>query len=167
MSEATEKGRDQDHISLGVYRLSDGSIRWLQLNAIKIDWEGRPASLAFLYDITAHKETEEELVRYRLKLEEMVEARTVALERAREEVRTLKGLIPVCVSCKNIRDDKGYWKLMEEYIRAHSEADVTHGLCPDCAVKLYPDLFTSTSDLEEFTLEGVRAAKRKKDMRGD
>jgi len=141
----------------------DGSTMWLQLNAIKIDWEGRPASLAFLYDITLHKKTEEELARYRDRLEELVRERTQALEQAREEVRTLKGLIPVCVSCKNIRDDKGYWKRMEEYIRSHSEADVTHGLCPDCAVKLYPELFHSSADLKEYTQASIREAKEKKD----
>ena len=138
----------------------DGSSKWLQLNAVKIDWEGSPASLAFLYDITEHKRTEEELARYRNSLEDMVSQRTKALEEALAEVRTLKGLIPVCVSCKNIRDDRGYWKLMEEYIKAHSDADFTHGLCPDCAVKLYPDLFTAAGDLEEYTLASIEAAKK-------
>jgi len=141
----------------------DGSTRWLQLNAIKVDWEDRPASLAFLYDITLHKKTEEELARYRDRLEELVRERTQALEQALDEVRTLKGLIPVCVSCKDIRDDKGYWKRMEEYIRSHSEADVTHGLCPDCAVKLYPELFPSFADLNEYTQASIREAKEKKD----
>jgi len=48
-------------------------------------------------------------------------------------------MVPVCASCKKIRDDKGYWSQMETYIAQHSEVDFSHGICPDCVVKLYPD----------------------------
>jgi len=58
---------------------------------------------------------------------------------ARNEIKTLKGFLPVCSSCKKIRDDKGYWTQIEAYIRDHSEAEFTHSLCPDCMKKLYPD----------------------------
>jgi hypothetical protein len=51
-------------------------------------------------------------------------------------VRQLSGLLPICASCKKIRDDRGYWNQLEVYIRDHSEADFTHGLCPDCVGKL-------------------------------
>lgn len=57
-----------------------------------------------------------------------------------EQVRTLKGLIPICANCKKIRDDHGYWNQIESYIRAHSDAEFSHGICPECAKKLYPDL---------------------------
>jgi len=50
-----------------------------------------------------------------------------------KEIRTLEGLLPICARCKNIRDDKGFWHRVEEYIRDHSEAEFTHSLCPDCA----------------------------------
>ncbi len=53
-------------------------------------------------------------------------------------VKQLKGLLPICASCKNIRDDKGFWSRIEEYIEGHSDAQFTHGLCPDCADRLYP-----------------------------
>ncbi len=127
-----------------------GHIIWLQLTAVRIEWEGRPASLVFLYDITEHKKAEEELHLYKNRLEEMVRERTRELEQALQEVKTLRGLIPVCIHCKDIRDDKGYWKRMEDYLRSHSEADITHGLCPDCAKKLYPDLFQSEEARQEF-----------------
>lgn len=52
----------------------------------------------------------------------------------------LKGLIPICASCKQIRDDQGYWNRVEEYIEEHSEAEFTHDICPDCIKKLYPGL---------------------------
>jgi ligand-binding sensor domain-containing protein len=54
-------------------------------------------------------------------------------------VKVLSGLLPVCASCKNIRDDKGYWSQIETYIHDHSEAQFSHGICPDCARRLYPE----------------------------
>lgn len=56
------------------------------------------------------------------------------------EVKTLRGLLPICSSCKKIRDDNGYWNQIERYIDDHSEAKFSHDICPDCARKLYPDL---------------------------
>ena len=62
------------------------------------------------------------------------------LKEANENIKTLKGFIPICSRCKNIRDDKGYWHMVEEYIEKNSEALFSHGICPDCARILYPDL---------------------------
>lgn len=61
-------------------------------------------------------------------------------ERAREEVQELRGLLPICANCKQIRDDAGYWNQIESYVQAHSAATFTHGICPDCVAKMYPDL---------------------------
>lgn len=61
------------------------------------------------------------------------------LEEALDQIRTLKGLIPMCAGCKKIRDDQGYWQQVEEYILEHSEAAVSHGLCPECIAKHYPE----------------------------
>jgi streptogramin lyase len=55
------------------------------------------------------------------------------------QIKVLKGLLPICASCKKIRDDTGYWQQMESYIREHSEVEFSHGICPDCMRKLYPD----------------------------
>jgi len=55
------------------------------------------------------------------------------------EVKVLGGLLPICMSCKKIRDDQGYWKQLEGYIRDHSEAEFSHGLCPECLRKHYPE----------------------------
>lgn len=57
------------------------------------------------------------------------------------ELRLLRGIIPICSMCKQIRDDKGYWNQVESYIAKHSEADFSHSICPDCAELLYPDVF--------------------------
>ena len=57
-----------------------------------------------------------------------------------KENKTLKGFLPICATCKKIRDDQGYWNQIESYIKDHSEAEFSHGICPDCAKKLYPDM---------------------------
>ncbi len=56
------------------------------------------------------------------------------------EIKTLRGLLPICASCKNIRDDNGYWKKIETYIEEHSQAEFSHDVCSDCAKELYPEL---------------------------
>jgi len=63
------------------------------------------------------------------------------LRDAMGQIRSLKGLLPICASCKKIRNDKGYWEQIEGYIRDHSDAEFTHGLCEECARKLYPEAF--------------------------
>jgi len=62
------------------------------------------------------------------------------LQDALNRVKLLSGLLPICASCKKIRDDRGRWKRLEEYISEHSEAEFTHGICRDCAKRLYPKL---------------------------
>ncbi len=63
------------------------------------------------------------------------------LELANKRVKALRGLLPICASCKKIRDDQGYWAQVEEYITRHADVEFSHGLCPDCLKRLYPDLF--------------------------
>ena len=63
------------------------------------------------------------------------------LELALDEVKRLRGILPICTKCKKIRDDQGYWQQIETYIREHSEADFSHGICPDCAKELYPEFY--------------------------
>jgi AmiR/NasT family two-component response regulator len=67
------------------------------------------------------------------------------LQAALDQVKTLRGILPICASCKKIRDDQGYWTEVEIYIREHSEADFTHGICPDCAKRLYPSHYKAQS----------------------
>lgn len=73
---------------------------------------------------------------YRKKLE----TKNKALQNALDEVKTLSGFLPICASCKKIRDDQGYWNQIESYIRTHSDAEFSHSICPECAKKLYADL---------------------------
>ena len=63
------------------------------------------------------------------------------LQDALANIKTLRGLLPICFSCKQIRDDKGYWNQIETYVLEHTDAEFTHSICPTCAQKLYPDLY--------------------------
>ncbi len=69
------------------------------------------------------------------------EALLTQLREAGEKIKILHGMLPMCASCKKVRDDKGYWSEVERYIRDHSEAEFSHGICPDCLKTLYPELY--------------------------
>jgi hypothetical protein len=87
-----------------------------------------------------HRLNEE--IEVRKKVEETQEKLVSDLKAALGKVRTLSGLLPICASCKKIRDDKGYWNKIETYIRTHSDADFSHCICPECANKLYPGYYS-------------------------
>jgi hypothetical protein len=70
---------------------------------------------------------------------------SVARKRAEEDIKVLHGLLPICCYCKKIRDDKGFWQKVERYIAARSEADFSHGMCPDCGAKHFPDIVAEPS----------------------
>lgn len=67
--------------------------------------------------------------------------RNQELQNAISEIKQLRGIIPICSGCKKIRDDEGYWHQVESYVRDHSEATFSHGICPDCLVEMYPECF--------------------------
>jgi DNA-binding response OmpR family regulator len=75
------------------------------------------------------------------KLQKELRQKNSDLEAALSQVKRLSGLLPICASCKKIRDDQGYWQDVAVYIRDHSEAELSHGLCSDCAKTLYPELY--------------------------
>jgi len=104
------------------------------------DRRGRLAGrLVVLHDITKSKRLQEE--RERL---------IVELQRALTEVKTLSGLLPICANCKKIRDDQGYWRSVEDYVGSHAEVEFTHGICPECMKKLYPELEEHPEEVEAF-----------------
>jgi len=63
------------------------------------------------------------------------------LEKNLKEIKTLRGLLPMCAWCRKIRDDKGYWQGLEAYVQEYTDADFSHGICPDCMKKVYPELY--------------------------
>lgn len=82
-----------------------------------------------------------EVGRRMVELQSTLADRMRDLQAALENIKTLKGIVPICASCKKIRDDKGYWNQLESYIHSHTDAEFSHGICPDCMKKLYPDMF--------------------------
>lgn len=93
-------------------------------------------------NITELKKTEEEKTKAELEREKLI----TELKEALTEVKTLSGLIPICASCKKIRDDQGYWIQLEAFIQERSETKFSHGICPECAAKLYPNLGIRNGD---------------------
>ena len=96
------------------------------------------------------------LARSKAALEALVDLRTGELRARNGElsealgnVKQLSGLLPICANCKKIRDDGGYWNQLEAYITKHSEADFSHGICPDCADELYPGFTSRTRPTQE------------------
>ncbi|MDI7260282.1 MAG: PAS domain S-box protein [Thermodesulfobacteriota bacterium] len=113
-----------------LHQRKDGTTFPVETSIRVIEVEGKKFYQSIVRDITERKRAEQE--REKL-IQELQEALT--------KVKKLSGLLPICASCKKIRDDKGYWNQIEGYIRDHSEAEFSHGICPDCARKLYPELY--------------------------
>jgi len=87
---------------------------------------------------------QQELEAANASLAEQVEterALSASLKQALDRVKVLSGLLPICANCKKIRDDDGYWHQVEVYVERHSDASFSHGICPDCRQKLYPELY--------------------------
>jgi hypothetical protein len=87
-------------------------------------------------DITEQKRAEEALVEIIKERNRLIQE----LQFAVDNIKTLQGLLPICCSCKKIRDDQGFWNQVEGYITAHSDVTFTHGVCPECTKKYYGDL---------------------------
>ncbi|MCI0659342.1 MAG: PAS domain S-box protein, partial [Acidobacteria bacterium] len=107
----------------------DGRVITVEVHGVPLVVNGKLVGGYALYqDVTERRRAEEE----REKL-------LVELQGALANIKTLSGLLPICASCKKIRDDGGYWSQIESYVSAHSQAQFSHGICPDCAKQLYPE----------------------------
>lgn len=102
----------------------------VQLIRLRDRQKKEQGKLIILRDITARKQLEQER-----------EGLINTLQETLSQVKTLKGLLPICANCKKIRDDTGYWQDVAVYIRDHSEAEFSHGICPDCIKSLYPEIY--------------------------
>ncbi len=111
------------------HRRKDGTVFPLEVHAGPLDLGERKYILAFDRDISGRR-----------LIEDGREKIIGELKDALENVRTLRGLLPICASCKKIRDDKGYWNRIETYLAAHTDAEFSHGVCPECMEKLYPGM---------------------------
>jgi hypothetical protein len=144
MSQVVLQGSTKDNVEFAAdfeHRIvrRDGGVRHvLTRTRIVRDSSGYPVRVyGTNQDITERKLVEEERERLIIELRE-----------ALSHVKMLSGLLPVCSSCKKIRNDQGNWEVMELYIRDRSEADFSHGICPECTQRLYPEI--SKKEMNEF-----------------
>ncbi|MGD0283290.1 MAG: PAS domain S-box protein, partial [Dissulfurispiraceae bacterium] len=123
-----------------VFTRKDGTIFPVSIVASPIMENGKVVNAVIAFrDITVRKQIETE----REKL-------IVELQEALAKVKQLSGLLPICASCKKIRDDRGYWNQIETYISEHSEALFSHAICPECGKKLYPEYYDKVWGKEEI-----------------
>lgn len=110
-------------------RRKDGSIAW-----IEVSWQPifNDDGICLGYRASMHDFTE------RKRAQQERESLTREREEALATVKTLHGLLPICSSCKKVRNDAGYWEQIESYVRSHSDAEFSHGICPECMKRLYP-----------------------------
>lgn len=108
-----------------------GKEKWVQLTSMPSTdkWDSQVIWSGVILDITENK-----------KLEQERDQTLQQLQQALDQVKTLRGFLPICSSCKQIRDDKGYWNQIEAYLSQHAEIEFSHGICPDCVAKLYPEI---------------------------
>ncbi|MFH0990051.1 MAG: PAS domain S-box protein [bacterium] len=122
--------------------LWDGRKIWFEVSNSPIEIEGQPKRILSIFrDVTVRKQAEIALGEAITEREKLIQE----LQSALDNIRTLQGLLPICSTCKKIRDDQGFWNQVEGYISKHTEVTFTHGICPECAKKLYGDLYEKAS----------------------
>jgi len=112
--------------------VAPGGTLWNKASVFRDDNGAVIGAIESIRDISDRKQQEEER-------EKLIQE----LQKALSEIRKLSGMIPICASCKKIRDDKGYWNQVEAYIGSHSDVQFSHSICPECAKKLYPESLLS------------------------
>lgn len=117
-----ESGDEQLYASYCLRK--DGSIFPTEVHARMFSYKGRKVRVSAIRDMTEQKKAE-------------------------AEIKTLRGILPICSSCKKIRDDKGYWNQIEGYIRSRSEAEFSHSICPECAKEIYPNFVKKRDKLRK------------------
>lgn len=110
------------------HRHKDGRLIDVELSNNGAVYRGKKLIFCICRDITGRKKAEKER-------EELIKR----LQESLAEIKTLRGILPLCSFCKKIRDDKGYWEQVDIYINKNSEADISHSICPECLKKQYPD----------------------------
>ncbi|BBO90177.1 response regulator [Desulfosarcina ovata] len=116
---------------------------WKRVETVPYTIGGLNYGVALLHDMTPQLELEANQEKFRNLVERTSDWiwEVEKLKNALARVKHLSGMLPICAACKRIRDDNGYWTEIEAYIETHSDAEFSHGICPDCARKLYPELY--------------------------
>lgn len=119
------------------YRIErpDGEIRWIVATGYPLkNEEGEVVKVAGIaFDNTNQKRMELDKIKL-----------ITQLQSSLDKIKVLTGLVPICSACKQIRDDKGFWNQLEDYLKEHSDLEFTHSICPKCAKRLYPDFYSNT-----------------------
>ena len=121
------KTEKRDHFYFQ-HKLASGEIKDVEVYSSPIELAGHKVLFSIIHDITE-----------RLKIEKERDEIITKLEKSQNEIKVLKGILPLCSFCKKIRDAKGNWEQVDVYIHSHSEADISHTICPECVKKHYPD----------------------------
>jgi len=117
----------------------DGSQYDVEISTSGTTYQGHKLILCICRDITE-----------RLQIERERETLVNKLQKALSEIQTLEGIIPICAGCKKIRDDTGYWSQVEAYVSKHTLAQFSHGLCPECTKKHYPDMIEENGTVKSI-----------------
>ena len=120
--------REHRHHFIFKHRLSNGDVRDVEVYSGPIRLNQKKLLYSIIHDVTA-----------RIRAEKESEKLISELKKALKEIKTLKGIIPICSKCKNIRNDDGAWDQLEKYLSQRSDAEFSLGICPECAKQLYPD----------------------------
>ncbi|HNV69514.1 MAG TPA: hypothetical protein PKO06_07460, partial [Candidatus Ozemobacteraceae bacterium] len=111
------------------HRLANGEVRPVEVSCSLQFFQGRELLHSIIHDISERCRVEQER-------EHLIQE----LQCAVAKIKTLRGMLPICAACKKVRDDKGYWNQIEAFLSEFSELEFSHGICPDCKKRLYPDL---------------------------
>lgn len=122
-----------DHFETN-HRRKDGTVYDVEISTNGSVYRGQKLIFCVCRDITERKRAQRER-------EKLIKE----LQQALKEIRTLRGILPLCSFCKKIRNDKGYWEQVDVYIHKHSQADISHSVCPECMKKHYPEEYASIS----------------------
>lgn len=143
-------GKQRDYITKRLNNLKEDPVeigeeislklhnRYILFKLLPVNDGQQQSIIVLIRDISRRKHAEQELKKIAASEREQLISQ---LQEALEKVKLLSGIIPICSSCKQIRDDKGYWHQVETYIKTHSEAEFSHSICPDCATRLYPEFY--------------------------
>lgn len=126
-----ETGKRQEGVE---YRVRHADGRWFWHTSSAVPFTDDSGAITGFYGIARD-------ISDRKKKEDDLKDLVASLQKALEEIKTLRGIVPICSSCKKIRDDKGYWEQVDAYVTRHTEAQFSHGICPECIKKFYPEYF--------------------------
>lgn len=128
--ELAESVDEDGHQFVTQHRRKDGTIIDVELSNNGANYRGKKLIFCICRDISERKRAEKER-------EDLIKR----LEASLSEIKTLRGILPICSFCKKIRDDKGYWEKVDVYIRKHSEADISHSICDECLKEHFPEVY--------------------------